>query len=113
MESKNINRPGLIVNRLNSDLIRSHEMMSARTVADVMDLRLLGEVPEDPVVSRAMLRHSLFVAYDCEARNAILRIASRIRGGNPPFPAYGSKKQSWLKRLFSSPVEEVIPIDDH
>ncbi len=113
MESKNLNRPSLIVNRLNSDLIRTHEMMSARTVSEVLDLHLLGEVPEDPVVSRAMLRHSLFIAFDCEARNAILRIASRIRGGNPPFPAYGSQKQSWLKRLFSSPVKEVIPIDDH
>ena len=113
MESKKLNRPALIVNRLNADLVRSREMMSARTVAEVMDLRLLGEVPEDDVVSRAMLRHSLMIAYDCEARNAILRIASRIKGGNPPFPAYGCRKQSWLKRLFTSPVKEVIPIDDH
>ena len=104
MESKKLNRPALIVNRLNADLVRSREMM---------DLRLLGEVPEDDVVSRAMLRHSLMIAYDCEARNAILRIASRIKGGNPPFPAYGCRKQSWLKRLFTSPVKEVIPIDDH
>ena len=113
MESKKLNRPALIVNRLNADLVRSREMMSARTVAEVMDLRLLGEVPEDDVVSRAMLRNSLMIAYDCEARNAILRIASRIKGGNPPFPAYGCRKQSWLKRLFTSPVKEVIPIDDH
>ena len=113
MEAKKISRPGLIVNRLNSELVRSHEMMSARTVSEVMDLRLLGEIPEDPVVSRAMLRHSLFIAYDCEARNAVLRIASRIRGGTPAFPSYGCKKKSFLQRLFSGSVKEVIPLDDH
>ena len=64
MEAKKLSRPCLIVNRLDADLIRSREMMSARTVAEVMDLSLLGEIPEDTVVSRAMLRHSLFIAYD-------------------------------------------------
>ena len=113
MEAKKLSRPCLIVNRLDADLIRSREMMSARTVAEVMDLSLLGEIPEDTVVSRAMLRHSLFIAYDCEARNAVLRIASRLRGGSPAFPMYGCKKQSFLQRIFSRSVKEVIPLDDH
>ncbi len=113
MESKKIPRPCLIVNRLDSDLVRSREMMSARTVSEVMDLSLLGEIPEDTVVSRAMLRHSLFITYDCEARNAVLRIASRLRGGAPAFPMYGCKKQSFLQRIFARSVKEVIPLDDH
>ena len=113
MEAKKINRPFLIVNRLDNDLVRSHEMMSARTIAEVMDLSLLGEIQEDPLVSRAMLRHSLFIAYDCEARNAVLRIASRLCGGTPAFPMYGCKKQSFLQRIFSRSVKEVIPLDDH
>ncbi len=113
MESKQISRPFLIVNRMDADLIRSHEMMSARTVSEVMDLTLLGEIPEDMVVSRAMLRHSLFINYDCEARNAVLRIASRLRGGTPAFPMYGCKKQSFLQRIFTRSVKEVIPLDDH
>lgn len=113
VEAKKIGRPVLIVNRLDPDLVRSREMMSARTVAEVMDLRLLGEIPEDPVVSRAMLRHSLFISYDCEARNAVMRIASRIHGGSPALPIYGCKKQSFLQRLFSGSIKEVIPLDDH
>ena len=113
MDAKKISRPRLIVNRLDGDLIRSHEMMSARTVSEVMDLPLLGEIPEDNVVSRALLRHSLLISYDCEARNALLRIASRLRGGSPAFPMYGCKKQSFLQRIFSRSVKEVIPLDDH
>ena len=114
MESKKLNRPALIVNRLNADLVRSREMMSARTVAEVMDLRLLGEVPEDDVVSRAMLRHSMLLSYQCEARSAIMRIAARLEGRTVPFPAYGQKaKTSRLQRFLSRKTKEVIPLDDH
>ena len=50
MEAKHSARPRLIVNRLDNDLIRKGEMYSARTVADTLDLELLGEIPEDQAV---------------------------------------------------------------
>ena len=113
MEAKRVHRPLLIVNRLDAQLIRNGEMMSARTTAEVLDLQLLGEIPEDPVIGRSLLRHTLFINYDCEARYAVMRIASRLRGVPSAFPAYGSKKGSLLRRLFSRPPKEVLPIDDH
>lgn len=113
MEAKKAPRPWLIVNRLDSSLIRNGEMLSARTVSQVLDLGLLGAVPEDPVVYRSLLKHDLFIHFDCEARNAILRIASRIQGRNVPVAAYGEKKKSIFSRLFSRPLKEVVPIDDH
>ena len=48
-----------------------------------------------------MLRHALFCDYDCEARRAVLRISARLCGEEPPFPAYGSKKPSLFRRLFT------------
>lgn len=113
MESKKAPRPWLIVNRLDSALIRSGEMLSAATVSQVLDLGLLGAVPEDPVVYRSLLKHDLFIHYDCEARNAVLRIASRIQGRNLPVASYGQKKQSIFSKLFSRPLKEVSPIDDY
>ncbi len=113
MDSKKLNRPWLIVNRINADWVRSAGMMSARTVSQVLDLPLLGEIPDDPVVLRAALKHSLFITYDCEARNALIRTAARLAGRSLPFPCYGEKKPSLLRRLFSRPLKEVIPIDDH
>lgn len=114
VESKLLPRPRLIVNRLNADLIHSGEMMSAKTVSEEIDLRLLGEIPEDQTFCRAMLRHSLLFSYQCEARSAILRIASRLEGADIPFPAYGQKaKSSWLRRLLSGKPKEVIPLDNH
>lgn len=113
MESKKAPPPWLIVNRLDSTLIRSGEMFSARTVSQVLDLGLLGAVPEDPIVYRSLLKHNLFIHYDCEARNAVLRIAARIQGRNVPVVSYGEKKQSIFSNLFSRPLKEVAPIDDH
>ena len=113
MEAKHSARPRLIVNRLDNDLIRKGEMYSARTVADTLDLELLGEIPDDPAVYRAMLRHALFCDFDCEARRAVMRISARLCGEETPFPAYGSKKLPLFRRLFSSDLKEVLPLGSH
>ncbi|MBR2664339.1 MAG: septum site-determining protein MinD [Clostridia bacterium] len=111
--AKNAPRPRRIVNRLDSQLIRSGEMYSAATVSQVLDLQLLGAIPEDPAVYRSQLKHDLFIHYDCEARNAVLRIASRLQGRNVPVAEYGRKKNSFFRKMFSRPLKEVLPIDDH
>lgn len=113
MESKNLNRPSLIVNRLDASLIRRGEMMKAETAAQVLDLPLLGEIPEDDMVYRSQLRRALCLQYDCEARNAILRIASRIAGKTVPFPAYGCRRLPGFRMLHHKSMKEVMPIDHH
>ncbi len=104
---KKLIRPRLIVNRLRNDLIFDREMISARAMADLLDLSLLGEVPEDPAFCLAQLRRRLVVDYDCEARSALIRIAARLRGEEREFPAYGKKKTSFLRRHFAPALREV------
>ena len=106
-ESKKLPRPLVLVNRLRNDLIFEGDMYSARTVSEVLDLPLLGEVPEDQAVCVSQLRHRLAVDYDCEARKALLRIAARLQGGEVPFPAYGARRTSFLRRHFAKPIREV------
>lgn len=113
VENKSLPRPRLIVNRLDNVLIRQHEMPSARAIADNLDLSLLGEIPEDPVVYRSILRHSLFINYDCKARGAVLRIAGRMTGEMIPFPEIGTEKVSLIRRLFPKTVKEVTSLDRH
>ena len=105
-------RPSLIVNRLDSRLIRSGEMMSPQAVSEVLDLHLLGAIPEDPAFRHALLRHSLLINFDCEARSAVLRIASRIQGRNIPIPSF-TKKSSIFRRSARRPLKEVSPLDDY
>lgn len=111
LEKKELPRAEVIVNRLQPELIRAGEMYTAQVVGQTLDLSVLGEVPEDPAVYRALLRHTSVMGLDCEAQRAITRIAARMTGENLPLPAYGTEKVSWMKRLFGRGVKEVKPID--
>ena len=111
--AKNLCRPQLIVNRLDNELISSGEMLSARVIADALDLPLLGEVPEDPAVYRSILRHGLLIDLDCPSRSAVMRIAARLAGESVPFPSIGQGRVPLLRRLFPRRIKEVMPLDRH
>ena len=112
-EAKHLPRPHLVINRLDNELIRRGEMVSARAIADSLDLPLLGEIPEDPMVYRSVLRRKLFIGYDCEARGAVMRIAGRLLGEKIPFPEIGRARVPLLRRLFPRDPKEVTPLDRH
>ena len=101
MEKKALPRPQLIVNRLQPELIRSGEMYTAATVSATLDLPLLGEIPEDVSICRAMLKGVSIMDVDCEARRALIRICWRMleSGVDAPLPHYGTEKQPWYRRL--------------
>ena len=113
MEKKGLPRPRVIVNKLDEALIRGGEMYSAATVAATLDLELLGEIPDDSYVYRAMLLHRSVMDIDCDARDALKRIACRMMGvtSDNPLPGYGTTKLSWFRRLFQPTLKEVKRID--
>ena len=110
-DGKDLPRPRLVVNRLDNELVSRREMISARVIADTLDLSLLGEIPEDPAVYRSILRHKLLLDFDCPARSAVLRIASRLQGNPVPFPEIGKARIPLLRRLFPGTIKEVTPLD--
>ncbi len=113
MEQKGLPRPRLIVNRLDEALIRGEEMYPAATVAATLDLELLGEIPDDSYVYRAMLTHQSLMDIDCDAAHALQRIAARMLGDPDAasLPGYGTQKLSWFRRLFQPTLKEVKRID--
>ncbi len=112
LESKGMPRPRLIVNRLDEALIRGGEMYSAATVAATLDLSLLGEVPDDTYVYRASLLHQPLMDIDCDARDALMRIARRMTDQpGTPLPGIGTQRLSWLRRIFQPTLKEVRHID--
>jgi len=72
--------PMLIVNRVVPELVRSGDMYSPQTVADTLDVPLLGYVPEDIEVLRALHMHRTVMETDCPARHAVERITNRLMG---------------------------------
>lgn len=111
MMKKGLPRPQVIVNRLMPELIRAGEMYRAQVVAGVLDVPLLGEVPDDPNVYRATLQHLSVLDIDCEARNALNRIAARMDGMERPLPGYGTAPLPWYRRLFQRKAKEVKRLD--
>ena len=107
LAKKKLPPPRLLVNRLQNDLIHAGDMYSAQTIAQVLDLPLLGEIPEDPAFCLAMLRHRLVVDYECEAEKALSRVAARLRGEERAFPAYGKRRTSFFRRHFPEIPREV------
>ena len=101
----------MIVNRLNPELIRGGEMYAAEVVAQTLDLPLLGDIPEDPVIYRALITHISLMDADCEGQRALSRIARRMAGGSIPFPAYGVKPLPWYRRLPHRRLKEVKRLD--
>ncbi len=107
LEEKKLPQARILVNRLQPDLVHAGIMYSAQTVSQVLDLPLLGEVPEDPAFCLALLRRRYAVDYVCEAEKALTRIVARLRGEDRPFPSYGQRRTSFLRRHFSSSPREV------
>ncbi|MBE5803307.1 MAG: septum site-determining protein MinD [Clostridiales bacterium] len=111
LQEKELPRPQLIVNRLDAQLVQHGEMYSARTVAQTLDLDLLGEIPEEPMVYRALLRHMSIMDVECEGCEALDRIARRMAGFELDLPAYGAAKPGILRRLFGPKLKEVKRLD--
>ena len=85
-------RPGLIVNRARPRLIRRGEMMAPAAMAQVLDLPLLGVLPESEKMYRAFLRHeSPLDCGDHAVADAVACAASRMLGADTPLPDYGPR----------------------
>lgn len=111
MQEKSLPRPQLIVNRLDAQLIQAGEMYTASTVAQTLDVELLGEIPEEPMVYRTLLKHMTVMDVACEAHEAMERIARRMVGLSTDFPSYGAVKPGFFRRLFAPKLKEVKRLD--
>ena len=91
-------RPMLVVNRVIPELVRSGEMYSPQTVANTLDVPLLGFVPEDRAVLTALNRHHTVMDEDSPARDALLRISERFLGEYVPMPDFERKRRFFGQR---------------
>ena len=85
-------RPMLVVNRVIPDMVSKGEMYSPQTVANVLDVPLLGYIPEDRAILSAVNRHQSFMELDCPARLAMERVTQRFLGEFVPMPVFKTKR---------------------
>lgn len=98
LDEKKKPRPMLVVNRLPEKLVLSGDCYSAQTVANTLDVPLLGYIPEDPAVVAAINRHESFMMQDCPAAQAMDRICRRFLGEYVPLPEIVKKRKWFFKK---------------
>lgn len=84
-------RPLLVVNRVREDMVSKGLMYSPQTVANQLDVPLLGYIPEDGEVIASLNTHECFMAKNCPASRAVERICQRFLGEYVPMPDIGRR----------------------
>jgi septum site-determining protein MinD len=93
-------RPGqLILNRLNAEMVKKGEMLSAEDVTDILALKIIGIVPEDEhVIPASNSGVPVTLNENSRAGIAFRNIARRITGENVPLMQLETNT-SFFKRL--------------
>ena len=98
MESRQIGRMDLIVNRLRFDMIRNGEMMSLEDIRDILSINIIGAVPDDENVVVSTNQGEPLVGRNTMAGQAYGNICMRLMGENIPLMV--SRYQTgWFHRL--------------
>lgn len=86
LEAAEKGSPSLILNRVNPEMVRREEMLSADDVLDLLAVDLIGVVPEDKAVLIAA-NQGAPIALDKESKagQAFRNIAARLMGEDIPF----------------------------
>lgn len=108
IEEKGLPRPMLIVNQVIPELLTSGEMYTPDTVAQTLDLSLLGVIPQDKQVYRNLLKHQTCMDDDCPAQKAFDRIVDRLLGAMTPISDYQERESTSLwQKLFQKRKRQV------
>lgn len=81
--------PALVLNRVSRKLVRRGEMLPPQQLAAVLDMPLMGVIPESEGIYRALLRHETALhAGDEQIARAIEALAARLLGAEVPLEKY-------------------------
>ncbi|MCI8453647.1 MAG: septum site-determining protein MinD [Lachnospiraceae bacterium] len=84
LESNEITKMDLIVNRLRMDMVRRGDMMSLEDVTDILGIPVLGAVPDDEEVVISTNQGEPLVGVNSFAGQAYLNICKRVLGQEVP-----------------------------
>src|SRR5271157_4021111 len=100
LEAEEKHSPALVINRLNPDLVKQHDMLSAEDVLDLLGIQLIGIVPEDEAVIVGSNRGTP-VSQDPKSRagQAFRNIARRLKGQEVPFIEFGNRQSGLWDRI--------------
>jgi len=98
LEAEEKGNPSLILNRLNPSMVKSHDMLSAEDVIDLLAIHLIGVVPEDENVIVGTNR-GMPIALETKSKagQAFRNIAQRLQGQDVPFLDLDHQGSLWAR----------------
>ena len=98
LESRQICKMDLIVNRLRFDMIRNGDMMSLEDIMDILSIDLIGAVPDDENVVVSTNQGEPLVGRNTMAGRAYSNICLRLLGEEVPLLT-DRYQMNWFQRL--------------
>ena len=98
-----LNDVRLLINRYNASMVKKGDMMDTADILDILGIKLLGIVPEDPGVVRSSNLGEPIVTTQALAGQAYRNIVSRLLGEEVPLIEFKDDAGlfSRMKRMFS------------
>ncbi|KAJ53804.1 septum site-determining protein MinD [Clostridium tetanomorphum] len=105
LEAKGVEDHQLIVNRINSDMVKNGDMLDVNDILDSLAIKLIGIVPDDRNITISTNKGEPIVLNNkALSGQAFRNIAQRITGEQVPFLSFDSDNESKflhsLKKLF-------------
>jgi septum site-determining protein MinD len=102
LESNEMKRIDLIINRIRMDMVKRGDMLKVEDVCDILSINLIGVVPDDEQIVVSTNQGEPLVGTNCMAGQAYANICKRVAGEEVPFMDLNAKKgfAGMLKSLF-------------
>lgn len=97
LETQELSRMELIVNRIRMDMVRRGDMMSMDDVMDILSVPVIGIVPDDEDIVISTNQGEPLVGMNGYAGQAYLNICKRILGESVPFMNLENSRNLWSK----------------
>ncbi len=76
----------LIINRINPAMVQSGEMLKSDDILDILNIKLIGKIPEDKsIIDASNQGRPVVLDKKSEAGAAYIRVANRLCGKDVPF----------------------------
>lgn len=95
----------LIINRIDSKMVQSGEMLKSDDILDILSIPLIGKIPEDKgIIDASNQGKPIILSPDSPAGQAYARVATRLCGKKVDFVDVESHQDGFMqkvKRIFS------------
>ena len=98
LESSNLPKPQLILNRIRTKMVRKGEMMDADDIVELLSVKLVGAIPDDDnVIVQTNKGEPSVTNNKSLSGRAYMETAKRILGENIPVTVPGKNESGWMK----------------